>query len=312
MVRGMTSAPPPGPSGRSGLGFAYAFAASLIWGLAPALFKELGHLSPAEVFAQRVVWSVPLLLALVLIIKGPGAFRSLLGGRRTVWAYLLTTSLIAFNWGLYIWAISVDRVTEVSLGYYIAPLMNVVVGVAVLRERLNARQGVAVALAALGVAIETAGAGALPLMSILLAAAWTIYSLARTRFGIDPLAGLLVETGILAVPAAIFVVTLGGGAFGSFGAVSRATDLMILAAGAATAVPVICYMNAARHLSFSALGLSSYLAPTLQLGVAILYGEPFTAWHAAAFGTIWLGLALYSADAIHGRRAAAAASTAGD
>jgi len=305
-VRTMTSAPPPGPTGRIGLGFAYAFAASVLWGTAPALFKELGHIGPAEMFAQRVVWSVPLLLALVLAFKGPSAFRAIIGGRRTVAAYLLTTSLIAFNWGLYIWAISVDRVTEISLGYYIAPLMNVIVGVAVLRERLNGRQTVAVALAALGVAILTVGSGTLPLLSIVIAAAWTLYSLVRTRFGIDPLTGLLVETGVLAVPACVFLLTLDRGGFGSFGAIDRATDVMLLAGGAMTALPVVFYLVAARHLSFSALGLSSYLAPTLQLGVAILYGEAFTPWHAAAFGTIWLGLALYSADAIHGRRVVAA------
>jgi hypothetical protein len=164
------------------------------------------------------------------------------------------------------------------------------------------------ALAALGVAILTAGAGTLPLLSIVLAASWTVYSLVRTRAGIDPLTGLLVEAGILAVPATVYVLTLDTAGFGSFGAIDRATDLKLIAAGAMTALPVVFYLNAARHLPFSALGLSSYLSPTLQLGIAILYGEPFTVWHAAAFGTIWLGLALYSADAIRGRQAAAAAA----
>jgi chloramphenicol-sensitive protein RarD len=303
----MRSPPPPGPTGLTGTGFAYAFAASVLWGTAPALFKELGHVTPGEVFAQRVVWSVPLLLALALVIKGPTAFGAILGGRRTVGAYLLTTALIAFNWSLYIWAVSVDRVTEVSLAYYMAPLMNVIVGVAVLRERLNPRQTAAVGLAALGVGILTVGSGALPVLSIVLAASWTLYSLLRTRAGIDPLMGLLVEAGILAIPAAIYLLTLDTTGFGSFGAIDRATDLKLIAAGVVTALPVVFYLNAARHLSFSALGLSSYLSPTLQLGIAILYGEPFTAWHAAAFGAIWLGLALYSADAIRGRQAATAA-----
>jgi chloramphenicol-sensitive protein RarD len=304
----MRAPPPPDPTGLVGTGFAFAFAASVLWGTAPALFKELGHVAPVEVFAQRVVWSVPLLLALVLVIKGLPAFGAILGGRRTVGAYLLTTALIAFNWGLYIWAVSVDRVTEVSLGYYIAPLMNVIVGVVVLRERLNPRQTAAVGLAALGVGILTVGAGALPYLSIVLAASWTLYSLVRTRAGIDPLTGLLVEAGLLAVPATVYLLTLDTAGFGSFASIDRATDLKLIAAGVVTALPVVFYLNAARHLSFSALGLSSYLSPTLQLGIAILYGEPFTVWHAAAFGAIWIGLALYSADAIRGRQAAATAA----
>jgi chloramphenicol-sensitive protein RarD len=304
----MTSLPPPGPTGRVGLGVAFAVAASVMWGLAPALFKELGHVSPAELFAQRVILSVPLMLGLVLALKGPAAFSAILGGRRTIGVYVTTTSLITINWGLYIWAISVDRVTEISLGYYIAPLTNVLVAVVFLKERLNPRQTTAVGFATLGVAILTVGSGALPILSIVLAVAWTAYSLVRTRAGIDPLTGLLVETSILAVPATIFVLSLSTGAFGSFGAIDRATDVKLLVAGAITALPVVFYLYAARHLSFSALGLSSYLSPTLQLGVAIVYSEPFTLWHAAAFGAIWVGLAIYSVDAVQGRRAATAAA----
>ncbi|HZH26843.1 MAG TPA: EamA family transporter RarD [Azospirillaceae bacterium] len=298
-------------SGRFGLGLAYALGANLVWGLSPIYFKLLSHVPAIEILAHRVLWSVPILLALSLVMKGGWrGVRAALGGRGRGPTYLLCTLLVSFNWGLFIWGVGAKRVMEVSLGYYISPLVMVVLALLFLRERLSLLQQIAVGMAACGVAVLAIGAGTVPIVSFLLALSWSTYALIRTKAGVDPLVGLLVETTMMAPVAATYLAWIHGNDGGAWGAAGLDQDLLLAAAGVVTVVPLMLFMNATRHVAFSTVGLLGYLAPTLQLLIAIVYGEPFTLWHGIAFASIWSGLAVYSADAWKRQRARTQAALA--
>ena len=275
-----------------------------LWGLFPIYFKSLHRVPALEVLAHRVLWSAVVLLGLILW-RGQG--RALLAAfrdRRRLGFYLSTALLISVNWLLYIWAVQNGRILEASLGYYINPLVNVVLGVLFLRERLNPRQWASVAIAACGVLVPIVGQGVFPWISLTLALSFGGYGLLRKKDGHAAMLGLSVETGSMAPVAALFLLYLATSGAGALGALDRRTDLLLLAAGLVTVAPLLLFLEAGRRLRLSTVGLIQFLTPTLQflLGVAV-YREAFTAMHLAAFGCIWLSLALYSADAYaHHRR----------
>jgi chloramphenicol-sensitive protein RarD len=287
----------PSPRDERSTGLAYALAAYLSWGLLPVYFKALKHVPALEILAHRVVWSLALLAALLAVRGGPGAFTAPFRGGR--WAILaLTTALISSNWLIYIWAVNSGRVVEASLGYFMNPLVNVLLGVAFLGETLSGRQRAAIALAAVGVVVLVLRAGAFPWVSLLLAASFGLYGLVRKRAAIDAIGGLFAETALLA-PLALALLGVqaasGAGAFGG----APGTSALLAAAGVITALPLVWFTLAVHRLRLSTMGLVQYIAPTGQflLGVA-LYREPFTRAHAAAFGLIWASLALYTWDAL--------------
>lgn len=294
---------PPVPSRSRGL--AAALLAFGTWGFFPIYFKALAHVPALEVLAHRVVWSVVLLAIVTPLLGRWATAREALGPRkrRLVAASAL---LIAANWGTYIWAVQAGRVLQASLGYYVNPLVSVLLGVVFLRERLRRLQTVAVALAAVGVGVLVVDRGELPWLPLTLALTFGLYGLVRKRAGVDPVGGLLAETALLAPLALAWVGVLAAGGAGSFGA-GAGTSLLLAAAGPVTAIPLVWFARGVRSLPLSTVGLLQYVTPTLQLLLAVLvYREPFAAAHAVAFGFIWSALALYSWDSLRAVRAGAA------
>lgn len=293
-------------SGRSGAGVLCALGCFGIWGLFPVYFKILHRVPALEVLAHRVLWSAVVLLGMILWQRQGRELFAAFRDRRRLGFYLVTALLISVNWLLYIWAVQNGRILEASLGYYINPLVNVVLGVLFLRERLNPRQWASVAIAACGVLVLVVGQGVFPWISLTLALSFGGYGLLRKKDGHTAMLGLGVETGLIAPVAGLFLLHLAASDTGALGALDRRTDLLLLAAGLVTVVPLLLFLEAGRRLRLSTVGLIQFMTPTLQflLGV-VVYREAFTAIHLAAFGCIWLALALYGADAYgHHRRAA--------
>jgi chloramphenicol-sensitive protein RarD len=293
------SAAPPRPAdGRDARarGFAAAVAAYSAWGLFPAYFKALRGVPALEVLAHRVVWSMAFLALLVSARGRWGDFAGAFRGRRLL-PYVASTALISTNWLVFIWAVDAGRVLESSLGYFIAPLVNVLLGVVFLRERLGPVQRAAVAIAALGVAALVARLGAFPWVSLALALSFGLYGLVRKQARIDAVVGLLVETALLAPVALAFLGARAAAGAGAFGSTPRLT-LLLAAAGVLTALPLIWFAMGVRTLRLSTMGLLQYIAPSGQLLLAVaLYRERFTDAHALAFACIWTSLALCTWDA---------------
>ena len=288
----------PHPSDLSLIGVASALGCFGLWGAFPIYFKLLGHVPALEVLAHRVLWSAVLLLGLILAQGQWSALLAEFRNRRRRHFYLVTALLISGNWLLYIWAVQHGRILEASLGYYINPLVNVLLGVLVLHERLNPRQWAAIALAVGGVLVLVICHGVLPWISLTLALSFGSYGLLRKKAGHAATLGLCMETVLLTPVALLFLAILAALGAGALGAVDGRTDLLLLAAGPVTVVPLLLFLQATRLLRLSTVGLVQYLTPTLQFLLAVaLYREPFTRIHLAAFGCIWLALALYSADA---------------
>lgn len=287
--------------------FAAALGSFLIWGLVnPVYFKLLGGIGPVEIVAHRVVWTVVLVGAFVLAMRGPMAVVRGVGSWRRLGIFVVTTLLVTVNWTVFIWAIGHNQLVQSSLGYYINPLINVLLGVLFLGERLNRNQLVAVAIAALGVGVLVLSYGVVPWVALSLAISFGFYALIRKKAVIDPVIGLLVET-LLLVPAALAYL-LWMGWSGSFGHDVN-TSLLLALAGPATAVPLVLFMIGAARLKLSTVGLLQYVGPTGQLLLGVLvYGEAFTSAHAIAFACIWVALMVFSADAFTTHRAAKAAA----
>ena len=273
-----------------------------VWGLLPLYLKLLHGVPALQVLSHRVLWSVLLLAALVLALRRGRAIVAAARGR-TLLLLCASATLIAVNWLVYIWAVLNGHVLDASLGYFLIPLVNVVLGVTVLRERIGRGQAVAIGLAGLGVAAMAFSRGGSLWIPVTLALSFGTYGLLRKVAAIDALGGLTVETLLLA-PVCLAIVlhadAVGQGAFGH----DRALDLLLVAAGAITAVPLLMFAAAARRLRYTTMGLLQYIAPTLQfLEAVLLYGEPLRAVELAAFAFIWSGCALYAWDAV--RRPAA-------
>lgn len=285
-------------------GAACAVGAFGLWGGFPLYFKAVAHIPPAEVLSHRVLWSVVFVALLLGLLRQWPAVAAALRDRRTLLRLLVSAVLIALNWLVFIWAVANDRVLEGSLGYFITPLVSVLLGRLVLGEALTRLQWLAVVLAAAGVGWMLAGVGRLPWVALALAATFGSYGLARKLTPVAAAPGLFVETLLLAPLAAGFLLWLGDE--GAFGHVSRASDGLLAAAGLVTAVPLILFAQAARRLRLASVGLFQYITPTGHLLLAVfVFGETFTPDHAITFACIWLALALYSFSAWrHPRRQA--------
>jgi chloramphenicol-sensitive protein RarD len=280
-----------------------AFGAYLAWGLLPIYFKALRPLPPLEILSHRVVWSVLLLAAVVAARNGWRELAGALRGWRRLATFSGTTLLIGSNWLTYIWAVNSGQLLQASLGYFVNPLVNVLLGVVLLRESLNRRQAVAVCLAAAGVLWLVLGYGRFPWISLFLAFSFGLYGLVRKVAGIGAVSGLLVETALLAPLALAYLLSRARDGSGAFGSGWRPT-LLLLAAGVITAIPLVWFTVGVQRLRLSTMGVLQYLAPSLQFALAVwLYGEPFTRAHVATFACIWVSLAIYSWDALTARRA---------
>jgi chloramphenicol-sensitive protein RarD len=293
-------------------GLVYALGAFLLWGFFPVYWKLLAGVPALEVVAHRTVWGFAAVALWVTLKRRWPDARVVAARGATLLMLAGSAALIATNWLLYIWAVMSNHIVEASLGYYVNPLVNVVLGVVVLRERLSRPQVIAVALAGLGVVVLTAGYGRFPWIALTLAVSFGLYGLTRKKVAADAIIGLLFETAILTPLAAGYLALLaarGGGALGT-GPVGR--DALLVLAGPVTAIPLALFALGARRLPLSIVGLIQYLSPTCQFLLAVLlYREPFTAAHAVAFACIWLALALLTWDLTTRLRAVRAAAAAG-
>jgi len=291
-------------------GAVYALLTYTSWGFMPIYWKWLSAIPLLEILLHRIAGTA-LFAALLLTLAGRWSeVGEILRHRRRLLALLASSLLIAANWGIFIWAVQHGQIVATSLGYYLNPLANVALGLLLLRERLTRLQLVAVAIAAAGVAYFTAALGGLPWISLALALSFALYGLIRKTVAAGSLAGLAVETAMLAPAALAGIAVLEARGAGALGASERLGSPVIaglLGAGVVTALPLLWFTSAARRLRLATLGLFQYVSPSLALACAVLlYGEPFTRAHAVAFGCIWLALGLYSVESVRAFRALAA------
>ncbi len=297
------------PAAEAKKGVAYGLSAYLLWGFLPVYFKLLSEVLPTEVVAQRILWSVVLLLGLILAARRWTQLRVAFANPKPLKLLAASAILIGVNWLIYIWAINANHVLEGSLGYFLNPLVNVVMGVLILKERLTRAQAMAVGLAAVGVAVLAIGAASGLWISLALALSFATYGLIRKVAPVDSLEGLTIETVLLAPLAAGYLLwlssTTGSARFGS----EFDLSVLLALAGVVTATPLLLFAAAARRLQYSTLGLLQYIAPTIQFLLAVLvFGEPLTTAHLICFAFIWSGLAVYAVDGL--RRASQSVSAA--
>ncbi len=276
-------------------GFFFALFAFLIWGCLALYWKATSHVDAVEVTVHRVVWSLPVAGVILWFMGRTNDILPTLKSPRKLGILFFTSLLISFNWGIFIWAISVDRTLEAAMAYYINPLMSVAMGVVFLRERFNRLQLVAILLALLVVIVLTVMQGVLPWISLSLALTFALYGLIRKTVDVGPTQGFLVEV-ILIYPIAlaymIWLIYHGQLAFGSTGDLDI---FLLMCAGPATAVPLILYANGAKRLRLSTIGMMQYIAPTMIFFIGIfIFGEELKRSQVIAFILIWLALAIYS------------------
>jgi chloramphenicol-sensitive protein RarD len=277
------------------LGHLSAAAAFLSWGLLAIYWKALGHVPAFEILCHRMLWSCVFTALVLTVWRRWGELVTAIRDRRTFLFMCLGSLLIAGNWLTYIWAVNADRVLETSLGYYIVPMANAVLGWVVLKDRPRNLQFAAIILAAAGVANLLVFYGGLPWPALVLAFSFSTYGLIRKISSVGPVPGLFFETLVTGVPAAGYLLFLGARGQGAMGAADPSTDLLLLAAGPLTTMPLVFFVFGARRIRMVTLGFYQYIAPTcfFLLGVFV-YGEPFTGAHLATFLLIWAGIALYS------------------
>jgi len=287
----------PAPTGSNQGGLPYALGAYAIWGFVPLFFKLVSSVPPVEVLAQRIVWSLPLCFLIMLFRRQIGDYLVALKDWRVLRMLLASSVLIALNWLVYIHAIFTDHVLAASLGYYLNPLVNVMLGMVFLGERLSRLQMLAVAIAAIGVAILLGGALDTLWISLTLAFSFGIYGLIRKVVPVGSLPGLAIETTLLlplSLAAAGYYIWLGDGR--GFGA-GTGISLLLMAGGVVTAVPLLLFATAARKMSYAALGFVQYLAPSLQFLLGLFaFGEPLKPVQLVCFLMIWTSIAVFSFD----------------
>ncbi|MDP3896580.1 MAG: EamA family transporter RarD [Mesorhizobium sp.] len=283
------------PTGDTVEGFLYALAAYLFWGFLPIFMKLVAHLSTVEVLAHRVIWSVPIAFVLLLWLGRTSDISRALRSPRTLMQAAVAAGFVSVNWGIYVWAISVDRTLETALGYYINPLLTVVVGAVLLGEKMTRAQLVAIGFAVAAVAVLTWDTGGLPWVSLALAGSWAMYALFKKTLPIGPAQGFFLEVLLLLVPATAYVVWLQATGRGHFGGTGGGDVMLLIGCGFVTAVPLILYANGAKLLKLSTIGIMQYIAPTIVFLIAVfVFDEPFSTARGVAFVLIWTGLAIYT------------------
>jgi chloramphenicol-sensitive protein RarD len=280
-------------------GIWYAVAAYTLWGVFPIYIKLLQSVPPVEILAHRVVWSLVFVTAMLTFQHHWSWLRTLRTDPAILGRFVATATVVSINWGLYIWAITSNRVVDASLGYFINPLVNVLLGALVLHERLRPMQWAAVAFAALGVLWLTVQAGTLPWIGLVIAVSFGTYGLLRKTAPLGSLEGLTLETSLLFPLAFGYLLWLALHGQNTFIETSATLRWLLVAAGPATAVPLLLFAAGARRIPLSLLGLLQYIGPTLQLTLGVwLYHEPFAPAKMMGYALIWAALALYTAGTL--------------
>jgi chloramphenicol-sensitive protein RarD len=275
-------------------GIFYALAAFITWGVLPVYWKWLGQVPAMEILAHRILWSFVFVFILFSLSGGLHHMKELLSGLRrpSVW---LSSILISCNWLIYIWSVNSNHVVDASLGYYINPLLSIALGTLFLKETLSRAQWTAIGLAAAGVVTITLYHGQVPWIGLSLAATFAAYGWTKKHSALDAKSGLALETLVVLPLAIVYLLWLHGSGGGSFSQVSWTSSLLLMGAGAVTALPLLWFAQASKRTSFVTLGFIQYLGPTISLIIGVVaYHETFTWIHWLSFGLIWVGLALYT------------------
>lgn len=279
-------------------GVIYASITYIAWGLLPIYWKLLHHVTPGEILASRILWSFIFMLFFLFFTKKWTRLRHVLRELRKkpqlAWALVIAATIITCNWFIYIFAVNSDQVVQASLGYYINPLMSVLLGIVVLKERLSTVQVLSFLLAVVGVAILTISYGSFPWIAIGLAVTFALYGLAKKLIPLESSLGLTLETMVIAPLALGYVIYLSFSGSSMFFTYSTTTDLLLVGTGVVTALPLLYFAKGAKRISLSTLGFLQYIAPTIMLLLGIfVYHEPFSSTHFVAFTFIWVALILY-------------------
>jgi chloramphenicol-sensitive protein RarD len=285
-------------------GILYAACAYVLWGLLPIFWKTLQDVPALEILAHRMVWSLVVVLLLLAYQRHWQWLRAVVQNPRILITFTTTALLLSVNWFLYIWAVNAGHIVETSLGYFINPLVNVVLGILFLRERLRFWQGAAIAVAVAGVLYLTINYGELPWIALTLAGCFGFYGLLRKTASLNSLEGLTVETLVLFPPALAYLLYLESIGRAAFGHVGGGTTTLLALAGIATAAPLLFFAAGARRITLTSLGILQYIAPTLQLLLGVfVYNEPLSVTRLIGFCLIWFALFLYTMEGlVHGGR----------
>jgi chloramphenicol-sensitive protein RarD len=297
------------PLSTSRIGLIQALTACVCWGLMPVYFKLLQSVDALEIVAHRIIWSVPLLLIILYFRKSLPSLGSALMDRKMRWTMLASSCLIATNWLIYVWAVNENHILAASLGYFISPLLTVLMGRIFLGEPLSRKKWLAMAIAATGVSVLAVQALDTLWISLALAASWSSYALVRKIADIGPMVGLTAEIGILFLPFILLLVWLTfvmpASPSSQHLGDDRTITLLLIGGSFVTAIPLLLFAAAVKKMTLGAIGLLNYLAPTIQFLVGIfVYKEPLSPSHIICFGFIWISLALYSTDSYLASKAA--------
>jgi chloramphenicol-sensitive protein RarD len=298
----MAGAPNPSQMSDNRAGLLSGLTAYMIWGLFPIYFVATKHVPALEILAHRILWSVPFGFLILLFRKQIAETLKAIVKPRTFGLLTIAAIALAANWGVYIWAIQLEQIFQGSLGYYINPLLYVLVGVVFFKEKLSKLQAVAILFAFLGVMILTIQGGQFPGISLFLAVSFTTYGVMRKQIDIGAMPGLFIETLVLLLPAIIVLSVFYQNGTLAWNTYGREMDFLLILAGPLTVLPLLAFAFAARRIPLSTLGILQYIGPTMQFGCAIYYGEKFTTAHAWCFGLIWLGVGVFAYDAIRKSR----------
>lgn len=284
-------------------GVSYALLAYGAWGLVPVYWKWLTHIAAPELLSHRVLWTVVVCSLLLTGLRRWNEVRDSLSGRRERLVLIAAALLLGSNWLVFLWAVANDQIIATSLGYYLNPLFSVVLAVALLGERLRRVQGIAVAIAAMGVLVLVIDHGGLPWVSLALAATFGLYGFAHKVTSVRPIPRLWIETTVLAPLGAGFLLFFLEPPGGALMTEPSGIRTLMIGAGPVTALPLLWFASAARRLPLSTLGLFQYIAPTISLLIAVfVYDEAFTRAHGIAFSCIWLALGIYTWDSVRDAR----------
>ena len=277
-------------------GLLFGVSAYIIWGLLPLYWKLVEEAGAYEILAHRGIWSLLICLSLLALRKQLKSAYEMVRSSRTLSLLFLASGLLTINWGVYIWSVTVNRVVEAALGYYITPLINVTFGVLLLREKLRPAQWIAVALAAAGVVILTLGYGSLPWIALVLAISWGSYSLIKKSLNLGALETLSLETLFAFLPNLVFLFIIQGNGSAEFGS-TWTISLLLFGAGAATVVPLLLFNGSTIRLPLSTVGLLQYITPTIMFFIGIfINNEDISMTKVIGFAFIWLALAVLSRD----------------
>ncbi|WP_194090966.1 EamA family transporter RarD [Vibrio hibernica] len=284
---------------RTKQGVLLAIMAYMMWGIAPIYFKALGEVSPFEILCHRIIWSFVFLAALLYFTKGWQLIKTTLKSRTKVLYLLVTSVTIGVNWLVFIWAISIDHMLDASLGYYINPLFNVLLGMIFLNEQLRKMQWFAVALASIGVLVQLIVFGSVPIIAIVLAISFGIYGLLRKKVNLDAFTGLFIETLVLLPVALVYLFIFADTATSNMSSNSSLLNTLLISAGIVTTLPLLCFAGAAVRLRLATLGFIQYIGPSLMFLLAVfVYGEAFTSDKIITFAFIWAALILFTWDGL--------------